>query len=73
MTDIPKKTDHTHDLVREWTDNELLTHVRDEHEEGPPYLYNESNRVLLLQRHQQAHQADPVSMDMLMPPGWRTP
>lgn len=73
MTDaIPKKTEHSHDLVQSWTDDEILTHVREHHEEGPVYLYNEGNRLALLQRHQEAHCDDPISLDMITPPGWLT-
>lgn len=67
-TDIPKTVEHVHQDDADWpagtiwTDAGLIEHVTTHHDiEDQPWLVNGSNMLLLVELHQRAHEADPIS------------
>jgi hypothetical protein len=67
---IPKKDEHTHGQFG-GRDEDLRRHVREQHDiEGQPHLLNDANTLVLIQEHQKAHHADPISFEEMGPPLW---
>ena len=60
---IPATVAHTHtDHDGVWTDDEIIAHVKDQHDlNGQVWLTNSSNLTVLITEHEQGHHGDPIS------------
>lgn len=61
-----KTVEHGHPNPIVMTDDELLDHVQEQHNvmSSQPWMLNEGNRMLLMERHAQAHTYDAISFKL---------